>query len=260
MRYWNSIVLRLRNIIIHDRFSWINKDRALHLDLLNYLQEKFPATEQLVEIGNYALTNKILDTLNKNSIVISGGVEFHIDFEDALSDLKEPRIHFFEVDPRSFQWFKENYSNKENYKLHEVGLADCESEFPVYGSPNKAWSSAIDSNLIESSTLNYEIIGTAKTTTVPIFCKNQNIETIDLLKLDIEGFALKTIRACWEESIYPKNILFEIERGDTQSSASYFDEVFSILSEAKAFGYEMIFVPRTDGYTSQASQFIFTKN
>lgn len=258
MKYWNSIILRLRNIVIHDRFSWINRDRVLHLDLLNYLQEKYPSAEALIDIGNYALTDKILDNLNQDSIIISGGVEFHIDFEDALSDLKDPFIHFFEVDPRSFKWFKEQYSQKQKYTLHEFGLADAESEFPVYGSPNKAWSSAIDSDLIESSTLNYEVIGSSKTTTIPIFCRNHNIENIDLLKLDIEGFALRTIRACWEGNIFPKNILFEIERGDNQSSASYFDEVFSILSEAKAFGYEIIFVPRTDGYTSQASQFILT--
>ncbi len=260
MRYWNSITLRLRNILSHDWFSWINKDRTLHLELLKHLKEKYPPSEDLIEIGNYALTKKILDSLDKDSIVISGGVEFHIDFEDALSDLKEPRMHFFEVDPRSFEWFKENYSHQDNYVLHEFGLADCESEFPVYGSPNKAWSSAIDSNLIESSTLNYEVIGSAKTTTIPIFCSNNDIKSIDLVKLDIEGFALKTIRECWKQEVFPKNILFEIERGDSQSSTFYFDEVFSILSEAKGFGYKIIFVPRNDGYTSQASQFIFTVN
>ena len=40
-------------------------------------------------------------------------------------------------------------------------------------------------------------------------------------------------------------------------------EVFQESVESfkvQAFGYETIFVPRTDGYTSQASQFIFTKN
>jgi FkbM family methyltransferase len=258
MRYINSIVLRLRNIITHDRFSWINKDRSLHLDLLQHLDRKFHSPEPLIDMGNYALTQSILDSLNEDSIVLSGGVEFHIDFEEELSKVKNPIIHFFEVDPRSFDWFKKNYSTKEKFILHELGLGDSESKFPVYGSPNQAWSSAIDQNLIQSSTLNYQIIGEAQTTTIPIFCSKHSIETIDLLKLDIEGFALITIRTAWAGKVFPKTILFEIERGDNEPSASYFDEVYSIINEAKGYGYKVIFVPRTDGYTSQASQFILT--
>ena len=67
-------------------------------------------------IANYAIPESLLSSLMPNDLILSGGVEFHIEFEEELNKLKNLEFHFFEDDPRSMSWFKNKFKHKNNFK------------------------------------------------------------------------------------------------------------------------------------------------
>ena len=48
-------------------------------------------------IANYAIPESLLSSLMPNDLILSGGVEFHIEFEEELNKLKNLQFHFLKL-------------------------------------------------------------------------------------------------------------------------------------------------------------------
>jgi hypothetical protein len=247
---------RVRNIVNKDRFSWLDQDRASHLRLREYLTQRYPMTGDVTQLGNYAFPNALFPILRKYPVAISGGVEFHIDFEVELTEVVPQQIHFFEVDAKSVEWFRSHYGNRSDFLINHLGLSSKAEQLDVLGDINRAWSSTVDKRLAASSNQRWDVIGKVETTTVGHYCRQQGISDIGMMKLDIEGFATRVIHSTWDDGILPKTIVFEIERGTTENIFDYSDRLFSLLKRAGDLDYVTWHVPRKDGYSSFSTDFI----
>ena len=250
---------RVRNIVNKDKFSWLDKDRASHLRLRDYLTHRYPMTGELEQLGNYAFPTALFPILRKHPLAISGGVEFHIDFEVELSKIVPMQFHFFEVDARSIEWFRGKYSDRSDFLINHLGLSSKVEQLDVLGDMKCAWSSTVDQNLAASSKRHWGVIGKVQTTTVGQYCAQREISEIGMMKLDIEGFATRVIHSSWDDRIMPKVLVFEVERGATENIFDYSDRLFSLLKRAEDLEYVTWHVPRTDGYSSFSTDFILVR-
>jgi hypothetical protein len=250
---------RVRNLVNQDRFSWLNRDRASHLRLREFLAMKYPPDADVLTLGNYTFPRRLLKTVRDNPVVISGGVEFHIDFELDLSRAVPLQCHFFEVDHASMAWFRENYGTREDFRINHLGLSSAVECLEVLGDPKRSWSSTVDKALAASSGRAWGVIGTVETTTVGRYCRQQGIAAIGLMKLDIEGYAVRVIHSTWDDGIFPSIIVFEVERGATENIFDYSERLFALLDRAKELDYVVWHVPRLDGYSSFSTDFILVK-
>lgn len=258
-----SLMSKIKNKLVryygHDFFAFLSSDRSQHLKFVEDLKENFSKPEDMEQIANYSVSSEFLKKISPSSVVITGGVEFHIEFEDILYEKSGASFHFFEIDNRSVQWFKEN-KEKENFSINDMGLGAEEKRLPVYGNINMGFSSSANPEIYQNSKLNYQQIGESKITTVNSFCKEQNIDEIYLLKLDIEGMAIEVINSCWDDGILPKNIIMEIERPPKQKFSDYQHIVNLFIERAHSLKYNIIFLPRGDSFNSFTTEFFLSKD
>jgi|TARA_B110000438_G_scaffold301128_1_gene355214 FkbM family methyltransferase len=250
---------RIISFLGHDIFAVLSKNKRQHLQYIKFLKLNFSKPEEMTIMGNYEVPSKVIESLDSSSTIITGGVEFHIDFEESLDKLTGASFHFFEVDARSIEWFRQN-KKKSNFKIIDKGLGSKKGTLPVYGNEFMGFSSSVDPKIYESSSLDFQKIGEAEITTVHDYCLESNISAIDILKLDIEGMALEVTHACWENNLFPKNILLEVERGEGENFSDYKSTIERFISQAQSLDYQIIFMERKDFFNSQTCEFFLTKN
>ena len=99
----------------------------------------------------------------------------------------DAHIHAFEIMPETFQSLLNATSQIENFSPHNVGLSDVEGTIPVYYSPDK---SSLATCVPEFSEKFHRYKPKKLVTNITkgdIFCRNKSIDTIDFLKIDVEG-------------------------------------------------------------------------
>ncbi len=113
--------------------------------------------------------------------------QFRKNFPDAT-------IHAFEPNPAVFSKLSASYLSDRNVSCHNVGVGEIEGTIPFFQNANTGNSSFLEPNDLgkNSGASNYKRID------VPIvslgeFCKQSDIDCIDILKLDVEGFELKAL-------------------------------------------------------------------
>ena len=238
----------------HDRFSWLFLERRRHLSFVDELNKNFPKADSMTSMGNYEIPTTLLQNLNNSSTIITGGVEFHIEFEELLDQHTSASFHFFEVDHRSIEWFKENKA-RSNFKMVEMGLGSQKGTLPVYGNQFLGFSSSVDPKIYQDSELDFTVIGQSEITTLHDYCNENNISQIDLLKLDIEGMALEVLYAAWDNQLIPISVLLEVERGEHVTLESFKEEINFFTSRAELLNYKVIFLKRNDPYNSFTVEF-----
>jgi FkbM family methyltransferase len=238
----------------HDRFSWLFRERRRHLSFVDDLCKIFPKVNSMTSMGNYEIPTTLLQNLNNSSTIITGGVEFHIEFEELLDQHTSASFHFFEVDHRSIEWFKENKA-RSNFKMVEMGLGSQKGTLPVYGNQFLGFSSSVDPKIYQDSELDFTVIGQSEITTLYDYCNENNISQIDLLKLDIEGMALEVLYSAWDNQLIPISVLLEVERGEHVTLESFKEEINFFTSRAELLNYKVIFLKRNDPYNSFTVEF-----
>lgn len=257
--YLGLIKNRINNILSHDFFSWSDRERRNHLAFNRTLQKEFTKPDGLVKVGTYWLPGNFQQILLSRPYIISGGVEFHVEFESKISELlPQVRIDLFDVDNRSVEWFRTKFLNNTSLQIYHLGLSDSIGRVNVYGSPRKGWSSSVDDSHITNSRLAWEKVCEVNLVTIPkhIFDSKLSPEGVGILKLDVEGMADRIIKNALGSGIFPKIILFEMERAQRMSFTTFRSRVHEILSVVEEAQYRVHFIPRDDNYTSFSSEFL----
>lgn len=111
-------------------------------------------------------------------------------------------IHCFEPNPTTFAQLKENVAGQPDVYAWESGLAATTGEITFFQNSNSAMSSFLK---LGENGWGDEKKTTAPVTTIDQFCAEQKIDTIDILKLDTQGFELEVLKGA-EATIANKKI------------------------------------------------------
>ena len=143
--------------------------------------------------------------ISKDSVVYSIGVGSNIDFDIALIEKFSLVVHAFDPTPRSIKWV-ESQSLTKNFRFYPVGLAGQNGTmnfFPparkssTHFSPVKRYDED-DKDIIVAPVKNLETIAS-----------DLGHNSIDLLKMDIEGAEYEVIDSLEKSKIQINQILIE---------------------------------------------------
>lgn len=139
-------------------------------------------------------------------------------------------IYAFEPDPDNYKILVDTLSTYETFYVDNRAVADktCES-LPFYTSPISSGISSLCS-FHETHTVCCE----TKTVTLSDFCNEKNIQKIDFLKIDTEGFDLLVLNGIDWDKIRPKVIICEFEDVKTTCLSYTFIDLGNYL-ESKGY-------------------------
>lgn len=107
----------------------------------------------------------------------------------------QSNIYSFEPIPKTFARFKENTQSQTNIHAFNVGLSDKDEELTfAYNADNDAYSSALIDAFEDGHHYIDHSFDKGKLTTGDSFCQENNINNIDFLKIDTEGYEGHVLR------------------------------------------------------------------
>jgi len=139
--------------------------------------------------------------------------------------LPQSFIHAFEPSPYLFAEIEKNLSRRKNIRCHNFALGETNE---------KAFLTKPDSDLcgqvIKAQKKNSTSISVRR---LDEFCQVENIDSIDLLKIDVEGNELSVLRGVsgMFESNAIRAILLECDFNKDDKQHSYFIDIFDFLSD-----------------------------
>ncbi len=150
----------------------------------------------------------------------------------------ESNIYGFEPHNESFKTLNQLAKNNSSIQAINLGVSDKYGTTTFYNNSFDQTSSILPSDttnsFIDGLTLTKEEY-TINTTTIDSFCKEQNIEQIDILKIDIQGAELLALKGAKETLSKQKvrTILLEVNFAPIYKKQATFTEITELLSEYK---------------------------
>ena len=206
------------------------------------------ATSILIN-GTYeeVLLSEIRQTLKSGSVFIDGGANIGF-FSLIAAKITGPAgfVIAFEPAPKTYSYLKKNIkiNNISNVISSNKGLSSSEKYLSFLLSPNPEENSIIDHNSKDlksgSKIINIHTINIDK------FCEKNNIQKVDLIKLDIEGQELEAIKGGREILLKNKNIkvIFELNIAYQNNGIEFAKKIFTELKRLNFTNFQALLEPR----------------
>jgi len=178
------------------------------------------------------------DTINAQSVVYSLGVGEDIDFDKQLIKQFDVLIHAFDPTPNSIEWLKTK-GISENFDFHPFGISILDGELKLYprvnrrGRKSKVMYTLIDGGGTQEGSI------TINVKQLPTVMAELGHNTIDLLKMDIEGAEFDVLDQILDVDIDIRQILVEFHhrfKGIGKARMS------QMLKRMDAAGYKIFFM------------------
>lgn len=159
---------------------------------------------------------------------------------ELIKKIKNYKIYLFEPYVKSFNVLSGNIKDK-NCRLFQIALSDKVGFEKFYinnlDETNSLLPSAVTESYIDDLTKN-ESITSVEVSTIDIFCNDNSIDTINLLKIDVQGNTLKVLKGAFNMLQNKKIDLIqaEIEFVEIYQNQALFHHVTKYLEE---LGYEL---------------------
>lgn len=121
-------------------------------------------------------------SLENIKVVIDVGARADIDYLELNRDIE---LHAFEPNPEFFQQLKEKVGDKKNVYVNNIGLGDREEDSIGYNHGRQAFIDGEEPNLGTNISL--------PLTTLDRYVAEHDIQQIDFLKIDTEGYDFKVL-------------------------------------------------------------------
>ena len=173
--------------------------------------------------------------LNSNSVVYSVGVGSNIDFDLALIEELKLAVYAFDPTPRSIEWIKKQSLSK-SFKFIPVGLGSNDGEMEFF--PPRKESSTHISPIDIYDNLGVETIK-APVKTLKSLAQEFGHQTIDLLKMDIEGAEYDVIDNLEEQGVEINQILIEFHH---MYKGISLDDTKNAIDKLRKLGFELFHI------------------
>jgi len=190
--------------------------------------------EKLLRVGNYKI---FPNNISKDSIIYSCGIAKDISFDEAIS--KKFNCDVFMFDPTEES--KKFMATVENPKLKffNIGIWKFNGDIKFY-------YHAKNSNLSATNLLKSENFFTLPCKSIDKLMTEHNQNRIDVLKMDIEGASFDILNDLFDKSIYPIQIVAELERPFFIFNSNIYDLYLYLYKRRKLhkrlkiLGYEVV--------------------
>ena len=178
---------------------------------------------------------------NSQPLIFDVGAYVGDTIEQFKLSFPESYIHAFEPFDESFSSLKSRFQKTDKIFLNNMAVGDCSLvNTNMYITQNKGSSSLLKptrgaNEFWEGSPLSTQKEVKVETVTIDSYCQEYNIESIDILKMDVQGNELKVLqgakRMLKERRV--KLIFTEISIAPNYEQQSEMDEVIKLLKENK---------------------------
>jgi len=130
---------------------------------------------------------------NDKAVIFDVGAHFGEYATALIENLKEADIYCFEPGKKTFQSLSENLENYNNVKLFNYGFGEREEEVTLFADSETSGSASVYENCFDHIGLPSKPIDTIHLKSLDKFCKENMIEHINFLKLDVEGHEYRVL-------------------------------------------------------------------
>jgi FkbM family methyltransferase len=146
-------------------------------------------------------------------------------------------LHAFEPSPEAFKVLKSSFDGDRHYHAHQIALCDREGEAELNINNLSATNSLLptDSNapVVWQPLVKTEEMVTVPTQTLDAFCNEHQIDSIDILKLDVQGAEKKVLAGAVNllNRRAIKTVYLEMIIAPTYVGQSRPDEIFGLMND-----------------------------
>ena len=190
--------------------------------------------DKIIKVGNYKLYP---DKISKKSVVYSCGIAEDISFDEAIT--KKFGCDVFMFDPTSQSLKFMNTIHNPKLKFFNLGIWKYDGNIKFYYHESNV-------NLSATNILNAKKYFTLPCKSISSLMKDNEHNTIDVLKMDIEGASFEILNDLLDKKIYPKQIVAELERpffiynSNIIRLISYLKDRRKLHNKLRNAGYEIV--------------------
>ena len=208
------------------------------LRFFGYEIQRHSSTSYSVKEPFYHFRN-LLD--NSQPVVFDVGAYIGDTIEQFKFSFPESYIHAFEPFDESFSVLKNRFQKTDKLFFNNIAVENrISSNTNMYITQNKGSSSLLQptkyaNEFWEGNPLSTQKEVKVETTTIDSYCQKHNIETIDILKIDVQGSELKVLQGADRmlKDRRVKLIFTEISIAPNYKGQSEIDEIIKFLRENK---------------------------
>lgn len=156
-------------------------------------------SEFITKHDPFLVQKKIMDALNSNPIIFDVGA-YHGHVASRYKSLfPDSTIYCFEPFAESFKHLHANFSNNPSFKLFQLGLSDTSGKSFFHSNQFEMTNSILESDVKGNLTWGDGLLETKEvveieTKTIDQVVSELGIESIDILKMDVQGAEFKVIK------------------------------------------------------------------
>ena len=232
-----------------NKFFIFNNIKSGIKNFINFLGYEIKGINK--EIKNQTLDEILKQYLPKNPTIFDIGANKGQSIIRFQKIFKNPIIHSFEPIPNEFEILKKNFENNKNIKLNNFALGELEEykDFNIAASSGTSSFNKINhgtkwlevrSKQNNIATENYiEKVEKVKIKTLDDYCKINNINHIDLIKIDTQGYEDKVLEGSlnYLKDQKVSSIITEIMFDDIYDKSFTFSDIEKYLIPN---GYRMV--------------------
>ena len=181
-------------------------------------------------LGNNPLNDMAKFLHNDCPIVFDVGANIGQSIDKFSSQFPRCIIHSFEPSPTTFKKLKEQASKLKNIHLWNCGIGSVPGDMTLFENSHSTLSSFLPLSEFGSGRVIKDTLIELKT--IDQFCDDNNIEQIDILKSDTQGFELEVFKGA-EHTIRENKIgliYFEIIFCDMYKDLPSFAQIYDFLT------------------------------
>ncbi len=141
-------------------------------------------------------------------------------------------IHAFEPSAVTFKQLSENIGIQKNIKLNHFGLSNVEEEKLIYYDHEKSGLTSLYQRQLDHYGVRMNMSENIRLETLDAYCQSNNISTVFLLKIDVEGHELGVLQGAKNMLAEKKIQAIQFEFGGTNIDArTYFKDFYLLLKD-----------------------------
>lgn len=179
----------------------------------------------------------------ENGLVVECGSRDCLDAIEVLNCYNPRKVYSFECNPESIQVCKNNIADHDSIELVESAVGNCDDVIDFYATDmekskdkNIGASSALFHNRGQKDFIQKKI--SVPCTRLDTFMNNNNIENIDLLCLDLQGYEKVALEGMGERIKDVSYIITEVNFESYYEDSVLFDDLLAFLNE-KGFLFQV---------------------